>query len=333
MSTLLTADLHLTDKQKDEYRWGIFPWIKRIIKRKGIKKLCILGDLTDKKDRHSAELVNRITNILEDLSKVVPIYILKGNHDYLKEEHPFFEFVTKIENITFISDIVQVDDFLFLSNTRTPSKDWETLDTTNVRYAFMHQSVIGAATSSGYQMEEGLTQKTLKALGVPIISGDIHVPQDVGVVTYVGSPYPINFGDDYKPRLLILHEDNDLETIHFPTIKKKKLVISSFKELEESRLKENDQLKIIFELDEVSYDDWHEIRKSSVEFCKKNGIILSGIEFTVPDVISSRELSVGDLSVENCPIKTLERFSKIEKVNKELLEVGIQLLEELEEGD
>lgn len=31
MSILLTSDLHLTDRDRDEYRWGLFPWLKEQI--------------------------------------------------------------------------------------------------------------------------------------------------------------------------------------------------------------------------------------------------------------------------------------------------------------
>ena len=57
---LVIGDLHLTDQPKDAYRFGIFKWIKKQIEKHQPEYTVILGDLTDKKDKHSAGLVNRI---------------------------------------------------------------------------------------------------------------------------------------------------------------------------------------------------------------------------------------------------------------------------------
>ena len=60
MRRLLTADWHLTDKPLDEYRWDFIPWLGKQLKDKKIDVLYILGDLTEKKDKHNAIFLNRI---------------------------------------------------------------------------------------------------------------------------------------------------------------------------------------------------------------------------------------------------------------------------------
>ena len=60
LAYLLVSDLHLTDNPRDEYRWGIFGQIDSVIQTYQPSCLVILGDLTDKKDNHSSELVNRL---------------------------------------------------------------------------------------------------------------------------------------------------------------------------------------------------------------------------------------------------------------------------------
>ncbi|HWY34909.1 MAG TPA: hypothetical protein VNX68_09695, partial [Nitrosopumilaceae archaeon] len=69
MSILITSDLHLTDKDRDEYRWGLFPWLKQQIISYKPTTLLFLGDTTDAKDRHSAKLTNRIVDCFTDLAK------------------------------------------------------------------------------------------------------------------------------------------------------------------------------------------------------------------------------------------------------------------------
>ena len=55
MLTLLTSDLHLTDRPNDAYRWDFLSkWLWGI----RFDSLVILGDLTEEKDCHSSVLVN-----------------------------------------------------------------------------------------------------------------------------------------------------------------------------------------------------------------------------------------------------------------------------------
>ena len=64
MNILLLADLHLTTTSRDEYRWKLFPWLYEAIIKNTVKYLFILGDLTESKNYHSAQLVNRIVDEL-----------------------------------------------------------------------------------------------------------------------------------------------------------------------------------------------------------------------------------------------------------------------------
>lgn len=48
-SAIMISDLHLTDSPRDEYRWGLFPWLREQIKVYKIEHLLILGDITDRK--------------------------------------------------------------------------------------------------------------------------------------------------------------------------------------------------------------------------------------------------------------------------------------------
>jgi len=48
MSILITSDLHLTDRDRDEYRWGLFPWIAEQIDKHEVSTLLFLGDTCNK---------------------------------------------------------------------------------------------------------------------------------------------------------------------------------------------------------------------------------------------------------------------------------------------
>jgi len=95
-NTIFTSDFHLTELETDEYRWSIFPWLVKRIEHYQVDYLFILGDLTHRKDEHSARLVHRIHQSLALLAKtrLKLTILLKGNHDYDKEERiPYFGYL------------------------------------------------------------------------------------------------------------------------------------------------------------------------------------------------------------------------------------------------
>ena len=92
---LVTADWHLTDAPQDNYRWLAFDHIRALCAEHQIRDVCIMGDLTDRKDRHSAELVNRmIAELRKCVEEGLSLAILMGNHDKPLKGTPYWEFLT-----------------------------------------------------------------------------------------------------------------------------------------------------------------------------------------------------------------------------------------------
>ena len=61
----ITADLHLTDRPEDEYRWKAFDHVVReSLTSYGAQEIYLLGDILDRKDRFPARLLNRLDNTL-----------------------------------------------------------------------------------------------------------------------------------------------------------------------------------------------------------------------------------------------------------------------------
>src|SRR6266436_4337016 len=110
-SWIITADLHLSDKPQDSYRWGIFDWLRKQQDENKISGCLILGDLTEEKDCHSATLVNKMVNGLRKLEP--PVYILKGNHDYIDYNNPYFGFLSCIDGIRFITTPAEIEPGIF----------------------------------------------------------------------------------------------------------------------------------------------------------------------------------------------------------------------------
>ena len=107
---LIIGDLHLDDNPANEYRWGIFQWIRSLFYKVGIKNIThvkFLGDITENKDNHSAELVNRLVANLRLLQESMDttIIVLEGNHDRLFKTSPvFFSFLNGMDRIVLVED-------------------------------------------------------------------------------------------------------------------------------------------------------------------------------------------------------------------------------------
>jgi len=91
---LLCSDLHLASGESASYRFDFFPWLAKTCKEERVRSVLILGDLTDAKDHHSAELVNRVVAAVDSIP-CDDVKILAGNHDWLRQGHEFFRFLNR----------------------------------------------------------------------------------------------------------------------------------------------------------------------------------------------------------------------------------------------
>jgi len=216
MRLLITSDLHFTDRPHDRYRFDIINQLDKLAQQHGVDAVWLLGDITDAKNNHSAALVNEIADGLVWLSETVPVHIVCGNHDYVDADEPFLFFLNHVPNINFYSGPhgaadVPIEDGLVYA---VPNgyfeqgvRDYKKLTSdykNGADLVVLHETVQGAVTSSGYEMEAKWSPKRVcDHFKTTVISGDIHVPQKYGDFYYCGSPYPVHFGDSFKPRVLL----------------------------------------------------------------------------------------------------------------------------------
>lgn len=284
MKFLVVGDPHLTARAQDEYRWDLFRWLRVQIKHHKPDAVIILGDLTDKKDNHSSLLVNRLVRELRRLG--IDIYILEGNHDYIDPQHPFFGFLSDIPNIHFIKEPTRIDagggmTALLLPHTRDTVVDWKKWrkEPTDV-VAFMHQTVKYAKASNGQEMTEGvLDRHAMKRYfgQMLVVSGDIHVPQRVSKTIYVGTPYPVHFGDNFKCRVM-LWDNGDYTFIHRHTISRWSLRVTSLDEVKAIGMTTGDHAKIIVALPRSAFHTAAEVKKSIQDYCAKAEVTIYGLK-------------------------------------------------------
>ncbi|MDE2589219.1 MAG: metallophosphoesterase, partial [Patescibacteria group bacterium] len=196
------SDWQLTDNPRDRYRtdWVVNE-LPRLVDKYQPDQLLVLGDITESKDSHPATLVNEVVEIFYQLSKQCEVVILQGNHDFLHKDSPFFQFLIRFDNIRWIANPTVTDNCLYLPHTRNYKKDWEALDFAGHDFIFAHNLFQGTKVNG--QKLSGIPTNIFPDDSM-CISGDVHEPQTVDVVTYVGSPFTTDFGDDFQSRVLLL---------------------------------------------------------------------------------------------------------------------------------
>jgi len=301
-----------------------------------VDQLFILGDLTNQKDNHSAALVNRLVKEITNLSLLVKkIRILKGNHDFDNPDCPFFGFFSLIPNVLFHSKPVQTKLFgkpaYFIPNIpalgMTHRKKFGQL-AGKFEYVFLHQCFTGAVASNGHRLT-GAKLGDFTKLGKTLIAGDIHKPQQLKNLHYVGSPHPVHFGDEFEPRVLLLSEKG-MKWVPRITMRKRVLKVASYEEFSAAAndldLTDGDQIRVIFEAQSLDHESWAEFKRNINEHCLSEHIALCGMEARV------EEVAPADSEIQNmggmAPAEIVKKFCEENDVSLALRDKGLAIVKE-----
>lgn len=327
---LITTDIHLTDHPATEYRWELFPWINEQIKRLGIRSVRILGDITDAKDNHSASLVNRVVSSIQAIHSD-DVLILAGNHDWLLRGQEFFRFLDFLPNVRFVTRPLEDqsmafrDNIIYLPFTKTPAADWVDIDWGHYDYAFMHQTVGGAKASNGQIMDgEGVPTMGVRKR---VYSGDIHVPQTLGNVTYIGSPYHVHFGDDFTPRVLVLDQGGRETWLQMPSPRRVVLRSPSLAHLRRQELDDGDQVKLRMVLAPSEKHSWARIKREATAILEDKGVLVHGVELEVDKETQGVERSEPGATAALTPEEMLLRYVQREELGPDAYDAGMDVLE------
>lgn len=334
LPALFTTDLHLTANPADEYRWALFPWLVEQARRYRVRSVAILGDLTDAKDYHSSVLVNRVVASIEMLTKAgLTVDILQGNHDYLKDGNPFFSFLSSLPGVRFITKVTSDHEenlqCLWLPHSKNPVLDWADLQNFSwYSFIFMHQTFNGSVASNGQEMAGDGVEKLEwfnRKLEPQIWSGDIHVPQKLGLIEYVGSPYPVHFGDHFKARVILLEQGGRRSNLYFPCAARMAATVHGLRGFRNLQVTEGDQVKLKVVLAQSEQQDWPSIRKAAEQWADSKGVNLLDIKLEVDR--SSVRLESHGIQRTTSPEEALCEFVNGEDLGADALEAGLEILE------
>ncbi len=362
---LFTSDLHLTDRYADEYRWKVFSKLRHVAREHCATVIAILGDITDAKGGHSSALVNRMCHEIESLSQEFEVYILKGNHDYTEEHLPFFGFLDLLPNVRFISDpeLLNVGGTPVLAvphahsgpatrfgEAGTDKGSRNTLVgrvvTDMVRQGgfdmiWIHNTVRGSIYSNGKVMENHGVDLTppskpsprrhsglYEGIGVPIIAGDVHVPQEVGPVTYLGAPHPVCFGDGWLPRFMLFDPQKGLKSIPIDSIQKHSFTLVGPEACEEA-LEEvggGDQIKVIVRLAREDMGMWQSIRESLFAQAGRAGATIESISMQCYEETYLPDKNMNPADAELTVRQTYDEYCKENMISTRLSAAGVRIL-------
>lgn len=333
MTVLIAADLHLNDLARDNYRHNFMAKaLPELVKKYKAEALVLLGDFTDDKDCHPSTLVNRTVDHICALAEETVVISLKGNHDYTDADNPFFRFLGRMPNIYWLN--VPYDhqafletlfgDVLFLPHTPNWKRDWDCINLDR-DLIFAHQTFEGA--NVGGRKMEGAPTNIFPDNSI-VISGDIHVPQTFDQVTYCGSPYLVDFGDNFKPRILALDPVSlNLKSIPCPGPQKRLVEINSLAELkQQSMLSAGDILKVRVKISANEHAQWPAMKAEVKKWGDENGYNIYLIQ---PQVNKHTSIAAAKRRRANARSdeELMQAYSKTKMVDEQTLEVGLNLME------
>lgn len=327
MKRLVTSDWQLCDNPRDRYRTDfVVKTLPDLIDKYNVDQLLVLGDITEQKDNHPAPLVNEIVRTFEAISKKCEIIILEGNHDYLHEGFPFFEFLKYTKNISWISKPTERDNCLYLPHTRDYKKEWKGLKFDGCDFVFAHNIFTGVNTQTGHALS-GISPSVFPDDAL-IISGDVHDPQTIadGKIIYAGSPCLCDFGDDYQPRVLLL---DDLKVKSIKVYGQQKRLIQLYWpndiELPYEKVNENDIVKIQVHISMENVSQWIDIRSKVEDWAAKRKWIVNTIQPIVSYVQGERKKIVK--SQKKSDGQYLQSFVQRTGTDERTAQIGKEIVE------
>lgn len=336
MNALFISDLHLTANARDEYRWELFEWLIEQCPLLGVKELYILGDLTDAKDYHSAKLVNRVVRKLTEVrhaAQLLEIIILRGNHDGLDPDCAYFKFLGKIPYITYHDHPYQKQiggqEVLFLPHTVDPVKAWDAVDMHGAEVILMHATITGSLAENGQALQGIPASLLATARRAKILSGDVHVPQQLGRITYVGAPYPVRFGDKFTGRALLTKNWHTFESVPIPSIQRMKVqaTVDGMPRGYANLLRPKDQVKVELLLQPSEFGEWDRVKRQIIQECARRDIVLCGLELARQPAKPLPKLRPrGAGAVRKTPQQVLADYCAANKVPQALLTEGESIL-------
>ena len=184
---------------KEYFQNFFIPLLKR--EKKEGDFLVHVGDVFD--SRHSLNLLvmNEGISIFEEISKIMPIVIILGNHDIYKKNS---NDVNSVKILKWIPNIKVLEEpevitisgkkLLFMPWRAGHAEELECIQNNPADFMFCHTEMQGLKFNKSTTIETGLDMKEIKNFR-KVYAGHIHFAQQKGNFRMLGCPYPMTRSD------------------------------------------------------------------------------------------------------------------------------------------
>jgi len=210
------ASIEWSDNIVSYFHNFFFPLIKNIKKDKPNSIIIIAGDYFDNRQALDLNVMNIGIDIMTEMSNILPVYIINGNHDvYKKNDNTInsLKVLRPIKNVKVITEntilITKYHNFLLFPWSGDLKEDTNAmLQFNDIDFAIMHEDIKSFNYDNGRQIVSGFDSNTFK--GKKIYSGHIHKRQESEKVTYIGAPYQLRRSDIGNEKgIYVLNVENE----------------------------------------------------------------------------------------------------------------------------
>jgi DNA repair exonuclease SbcCD nuclease subunit len=202
------SDLHIRLFKDHELYRGIIQNMLEKFREISPDRIVFTGDLVHSKNQMTPELIEMVSWVLTECSKIAKTILIIGNHDFLESN------MSRLDALTPIIDSLNNDNVVYYKNRGVYTDeniDWAVYSlvdhnippdinpSTNVKIGLFHGPVQGLTTDIGYKFETGFESDKFNGCDL-VLCGDIHKRQvfDIpgGKKAYmVGSTIQQNYGE------------------------------------------------------------------------------------------------------------------------------------------
>ena len=174
-------------------------------------RIVFTGDLVHSKNQMTPELIEMVSWVLTECSKIAKTILIIGNHDFLENN------MSRLDALTPIIDSLKNQSIIYYKNRGVfPDEniDWvvyslmehnvqpEIPNSQNVKIGLFHGPVVGLTTDVGYKFEDGFDISRFAGCDL-VLCGDIHKRQTFDIpdgkhAYMVGSTIQQNFGETVR---------------------------------------------------------------------------------------------------------------------------------------
>ena len=206
-----------------EFFYKIYiPYLKENLQKGDI--LFILGDWFDNRQLLDINVMNKSIDLILDLSEILPVYFMTGNHDIYKKNDTD---VNSLAAFRFIPNVQIFEDPVVITNGNNKilvlpwigngEKEELIAKANKVDYIFAHTDIAGFKYDNGFHIRKGAKLKKLPGVK-RLYSGHIHKRQEHKDSIYIGSPYSTKRSDIGNKKGLYFLNPNTNEQEFTPNI-------------------------------------------------------------------------------------------------------------------